>query len=91
MTLVDGFSYFFEEKHIEHEENDKEVHEVRQGNVPIEPNRRKNSKYLRHTKEFGWSEKTKRKINQEGRMREKFMERRQKMGPPKGREPMPNP
>ena len=30
-------------------------------------------------------------FNQEGRMREKFMERRQKMGPPKGREPMPNP
>ena len=30
-------------------------------------------------------------FNQEGRMREKFMELRQKMGPPKGREPMPNP
>ena len=30
-------------------------------------------------------------FNQEGRMREKLMERRQKMGPPKGREPMPNP
>jgi adenosylcobinamide-phosphate synthase len=28
---------------------------------------------------------------EEGRKREKFMERRQKMGPPKGREPMPNP
>ena len=30
-------------------------------------------------------------FNQEGRMSEKFMERRQTMGPPNGSEPMPNP